>query len=487
MAMRLVGAAGVVALALVLGQPTAGASTFPQLVATGSSFAGVAITQWQGQFNEEFGGDINFTVSSSILGMNAFCQKTVDFGATDISYATGQSICSTSQVPYPFQYIPDVGESLAFEYNLSDTAGQRITNLTLNAPTLLGIFTGAITNWDDPAIQALNPDVALPSEPITAFYRSDPSGENYLLSAYLLALDPSPMTTFQQVAGVPTSPGTPSATWATFSNGIPAGFQSLHAVNGADSASQGPLHTDGGISYVETAYAKDVGLPVVSVVNASGNAVQPTAQSTTAALQRATLYSDLTEDLTGVFNNTSADAYPISGVSYFVAQCVPAQAAAQNFACDSAGPVTMGTSQGAELAQFITYVACGGQSQMANLGYAPLPPNLVEDVFQAAGRLPGGTTPPPPTPSNCPNPTLVGAPTITSVNPSSGRVGTVVALKGSNLDTATQVNFDGVAAAIRKDSATKIKVVVPAGARTGKIKVTTLGGQAKTSTKFTVT
>ena len=47
--------------------------------------------------------------------MNDFCQAQVAFGATDISYATGQADCSTSQVPYPFQYMPDVAGGLAFD------------------------------------------------------------------------------------------------------------------------------------------------------------------------------------------------------------------------------------------------------------------------------------------------------------------------------------------------------------------------------------
>ncbi len=75
-------------------------------------------------------------MSSFVSGMNDFCNNTVDFGATDISYATQQSICSTGQVPYPFQYMPDVAGGLAFEYNLQGANGQRITNLVLNGPTL---------------------------------------------------------------------------------------------------------------------------------------------------------------------------------------------------------------------------------------------------------------------------------------------------------------------------------------------------------------
>ena len=410
------------------------AASEPQLTSTGSSFAGVAITQWEGQFNEDYGGGINFTVSSSVIGMNDFCNKTVDFGATDISYATQQANCTTPQVPYPFQYMPDVAGGLAFEYNLQGANGQRITNLILNGPTLLGIFTGAITKWNNSAIQALNPGTPLPNQQISAYYRSDPSGENYLLSDYFLHVDPGPITSFQQEAQVPTPPGTPSATWASFSNGVPQGLQSLVGVNGSDAASQGPAQTQGGISYVETAYARNVGLPVASVVNAAGDAVQPGSYNVAEALTAAVLYSDLTQNLGGVYTNTNPNTYPISAYSYFVAQCVPSAAAAQNFSCDSGGSVTMGTAQGAELSQFIAYVACLGQSRMASLGYSPLPPNLVEDDFQAAGRLPGGTTPPPPTAQNCQNPYItgqlqpVGGPTVIgTTNPGGSDLGSAAA------------------------------------------------------------
>lgn len=392
----------------VLGTAGPASASSPQLASTGSSFAGVAIAQWQGQFNELDGGNINFTVTNSITGMNSFCQHTVDFGATDISYATQQSICSTNQVPYPFQYMPDVAGGLSFEYNLTGQNGQLITNLVLNAPALAGIFTGGINNWDNPQIAALNPGIRLPNESITAYYRSDPCGENYLLGDYFLHTDPGPITAFQKIAGVPTAPGTPSATWAEFSSGVPPGLQGLDGVNGADAASQGPVHTQGGIAFVETAYAKNVGLPVASVVNQAGVAVQPSAYNVAVALTGAILYADLTQNLSGVYTNPNPYAYPISAYSYFIAQCVPSQAAAESFACDSSGNVTMGTAQGAELSQFIAFVACLGQAKMADLGYSPIPANLVLDDFQAAGRLPGGTEPAPPTPQNCPNPYITG-------------------------------------------------------------------------------
>jgi IPT/TIG domain len=77
-------------------------------------------------------------------------------------------------------------------------------------------------------------------------------------------------------------------------------------------------------------------------------------------------------------------------------------------------------------------------------------------------------------------------PAITSFSPASGPVGAKVKITGTNLAGATKVAFNGKAATITKDSATKIIVKVPSGATTGKIKVTTPEGSVKSATKFTV-
>ena len=83
--------------------------------------------------------------------------------------------------------------------------------------------------------------------------------------------------------------------------------------------------------------------------------------------------------------------------------------------------------------------------------------------------------------------TGVAAPKITGFTPTSGSVGTAVTITGSNLDGATAVSFNGVNGIVTKDTATKIKVKVPAGATKGKITVVTPGGTAKTATAFKVT
>jgi uncharacterized repeat protein (TIGR03803 family) len=79
-------------------------------------------------------------------------------------------------------------------------------------------------------------------------------------------------------------------------------------------------------------------------------------------------------------------------------------------------------------------------------------------------------------------------PQITSFNPTSGPVGTVVTITGVSLNQTVAVTFGGVkATAFTVESNTQVKATVPTGAKTGKIGITTPGGTATSSTTFTVT
>ena len=78
------------------------------------------------------------------------------------------------------------------------------------------------------------------------------------------------------------------------------------------------------------------------------------------------------------------------------------------------------------------------------------------------------------------------APSITSFSPTSGAVGQKVTLHGGLFTTTTCVQFNGIAATYSMVSAAYITVIVPAGATTGPITVTTFGGTTTSATKFTV-
>jgi hypothetical protein len=79
------------------------------------------------------------------------------------------------------------------------------------------------------------------------------------------------------------------------------------------------------------------------------------------------------------------------------------------------------------------------------------------------------------------------APVIASFTPTSGLVGIEVTVTGSNFSAATDVQFNGASAStFIVDSATQIRVTVPASATTGKISVTTLGGTGLSADNFAV-
>ena len=431
------------ALTQSVGLVSAGAS--PSMQSTGSSFASVAIQQWVGQSSTLFGLNINWQVSSSVVGLNNFAQNQLDFAASDIPYSAQQSTYYPSQ---PYQYLPDVAGGLAFMYNLNGNDGQRISSINLNASVIGQIFLGEITTWDSAPIAALNPQLQgdLPHQNIIPVYRSDASGENYLLTDYLLHQDHDDMLSAQTVfqSG---NPGLPSATWpvpsasASYDKGKYAGWAKDYPVgeSGSDNAANyvSALSSLGSITFVETAFAKEHGFPVASLVNASGAAVQPSSLNVATALEAAQLHSDLTQDLTAVYVNNLANAYPLSAYSYLVAPCSPGLAAAAQSTC-AGGPGTtspFAAQKGQALGQFAAFLACAGQAKMASLGYSPLPPVLVQADFNAIGRMNGGVQPPAPTAQNCKNPyvdgeiPLPGSPVVDGV--SGGGIGGTGSTTGS--------------------------------------------------------
>ncbi|WP_160143719.1 IPT/TIG domain-containing protein [Chryseolinea soli] len=79
------------------------------------------------------------------------------------------------------------------------------------------------------------------------------------------------------------------------------------------------------------------------------------------------------------------------------------------------------------------------------------------------------------------------APAVTSFSPATGPIGTPVRIRGANFDNATDVSFNGVPASYTVQSTTSIEAMVPPGARTGAITVTTAAGTGSSGYVFGVT
>jgi hypothetical protein len=83
--------------------------------------------------------------------------------------------------------------------------------------------------------------------------------------------------------------------------------------------------------------------------------------------------------------------------------------------------------------------------------------------------------------------TVLAPPTLAKFAPSSGNIGHLVTIKGTNLSGATEVQLGDTPGTIKKDTATRITFLVPPGATSGTIEVTTPGGTAISTKSFDVT
>jgi hypothetical protein len=149
----------------------------------------------------------------------------------------------------------------------------------------------------------------------------------------------------------------------------------------------------GAITYVEYSYAIKAGFPVARVLNRAGYYVAPTASAVAVALTSARTNADLTQNLDGVYTSTDPRAYPLSGYSYMI---VPTEVA---------GVFT--PERGNTLAAFTRYAVCAGQQWAQQLGYSPLPLNLVIAASDQIERIPGaggGIDL-----ASCPNPTFAAS------------------------------------------------------------------------------
>lgn len=398
-AMRVASSAFVLLLAAALvvvvdaGTP-AGAADAPAN-GQGSTYAALAFQQWT-QSVQNQGLNLNYTATSSPAGLEAYSQNTADFAGTEAEFSELNPGTAVN-VPRGYEYTPDVAGATAIMYNVALSAGGQdpVTSLRLAPLTIAKIFLGKISNWDDPAISADNGGVVLPNQHITVVCRTGQSGTTALFYDFVAHTDPSD---FQA--------------WAS-QNDLSTGARLLEIDNvsspsnmacqsGSDTEANYIAANRWTIGYDEFGYAKVYNDNVAWVQNASGNWVQPFAVNISAALASAELSSDTSQDLSGVYTSTDPLAYPISAYSYILVQCAPTSSRAT---CTSAYP---NPGIASTMAAFMDYVACAGQIHMAEIGYAPLPPQLSQFLANAVGWM-LGQSPQQLSASNCSNPTFSGS------------------------------------------------------------------------------
>jgi phosphate transport system substrate-binding protein len=291
------------------------------------------------------GVSISYAAVGSGAGITMFSAKQADFGASDVPMTASEQAAAKGG---PSVQVPVALGGEAVVYNLNLPSGQR---LHLTGPVIAQIFLGQITNWNDPAIAALNPGIDIPAGPITVVHRSDSSGTTYIFSDYLSSVDP----TWAAKVGASKTPNWPVGEGA----------------EGNGSVATTVYRTPFSIGYVESSYARGLLLHPAEIRNQAGTYVTPTATAIAAA---AAQKPHITPTSFSIVNQPGASSYPITGYTWaLVYTHQPNQA------------------NGQKLVTMLDWLIHTGQTYAATLGYVALPSQIQQLAHTMLQQVTGPT------------------------------------------------------------------------------------------------
>jgi phosphate transport system substrate-binding protein len=316
----------VAALGLLTVAAAGARSNDTTITGAGSSFVSPLVSVWTPALGSAFGYTVQYSPVGSGAGIAAISNRQVDFGASDAPLTPDQATACKGCVQIPWAL-----SATSVAYNVPGSP----THLNLDGKTIAKIFLGQITKWNDPAITALNKGANMPDLKITPIFRSDGSGTTYNFTDYLSAVSPD----FKSKVGNSTSVNFPTGIGARGSAGV-AGLVS---------------RTDGGITYVDVAFALKNHIKFAAVRNNAGKFLFPSLRRISAAAAAFTKVPSNNEMHIVNPPKSAPLAYPISTYTYVI---VPQQ-----------------TSHAAELRKLIFWALTQGQKSQytAKLLFVPLP------------------------------------------------------------------------------------------------------------------
>ncbi|CAM3884041.1 phosphate ABC transporter substrate-binding protein PstS [Roseateles saccharophilus] len=304
----------------------------------GATFPAPIYAKWADAYNKATGARINYQSVGSGAGIKQIKAKTVDFGASDMPLKD-EDLAKDGLLQFPTV----IGGVVPVVNIKGIAAGQ----IKLTGTVLADIYLGKVTKWNDAAITALNPGVALPDAAIAPVARADGSGTTFIFTNYLSKVSPE----WKDKVGEGTTVKWLAGTAGKGNEGVAAFVQRL----------------PNSIGYVEYAYVKQNKMTFVQLKNKEGQWVNPNDEAFKAAAAGAdwkkTFYQ-ITTDQPG------KASWPITNPTYilmFKSQDKPAQAAA--------------------VLKFFDWAYGNGDKMADDLDYVPLPASVKELVHKQWGEI----------------------------------------------------------------------------------------------------
>jgi phosphate transport system substrate-binding protein len=258
------------------------------ITGAGATFPAPLYAKWADAYNKATGQKINYQSVGSGAGLRQIRAKTVDFGASDIPL-TDADLAKDGLVQFP--------TVMGGVVPVVNVRGIQPGQLRLTGQLLGDIYLGKITKWNDPALAALNPGVALPDTTIAPVRRADGSGTTFIFTNYLSKVNPEWKSRVGEGAAV----NWPTGAGGKGNEGVAAFVQRL----------------PNSIGYVEYSYAKTNKMSHVQLRNQAGSFVAPDDSTFKAAAAGASWDKSFFQILT---EQPGAQAWPITGATFIVMQ-----------------------------------------------------------------------------------------------------------------------------------------------------------------------
>jgi len=218
------------------------------ITGAGATFPYPIYAKWAEAYSKQTGINLNYQSIGSSGGIRQINNKTVTFGATDAP-VKGEDLDKLNQVQFP----AIIGGTVP----IINLEGFKPGELRITGPILAEVFMGDIVKWNDPKLQALNPDKKLPDTNITVVHRADGSGTTFNWTDYLAAV---------------------SKPWADkVGKGAAVKWPAASSVGGKgnEGVAANVTRVKGAIGYVEYAYVKKNKLTFMQLQNKNGKYVSP--------------------------------------------------------------------------------------------------------------------------------------------------------------------------------------------------------------------